>query len=66
LVHLEERRICAVGIELECVHRWPVFAEGENDGTAPLWGLLFFAEIPDAITVGGIILIAAAGILAVR
>lgn len=33
---------------------------------AALWGLLFFAEVPDAITVGGIVLIAAAGILAVR
>lgn len=33
---------------------------------AALWGLLFFGEVPDAITLGGIILIASAGILAVR
>ncbi len=33
---------------------------------AVLWGLLFFAEVPDAITAAGILLIAAAGILAVR
>ena len=33
---------------------------------AALWGFLFFAEVPDAITVVGIILIATAGILAVR
>ncbi|MEE8624339.1 MAG: DMT family transporter [Acidiferrobacterales bacterium] len=33
---------------------------------AALWGLLFFAEVPDAITAAGILLIAAAGILAVR
>lgn len=33
---------------------------------AAMWGLLFFAEIPDSITIAGIALIAAAGILAVR
>ena len=33
---------------------------------AALWGLLFFGEVPDAITAGGITLIASAGILAVR
>lgn len=33
---------------------------------AALWGLLFFAEVPDAITATGIILIAIAGIVAVR
>ncbi len=33
---------------------------------AALWGFLFFAEVPDAITVTGMVLIVAAGILAVR
>jgi drug/metabolite transporter (DMT)-like permease len=33
---------------------------------ATMWGFIFFAEFPDAISVGGIVLIAAAGILAVR
>ena len=33
---------------------------------ASVWGLLFFAEVPDAITITGIVLIAAAGMLAVR
>jgi len=33
---------------------------------AALWGVLFFAEVPDALTVLGIALVAAAGILAVR
>ncbi|MEM1197755.1 MAG: DMT family transporter [Pseudomonadota bacterium] len=33
---------------------------------AALWGFLFFAEVPDLITGGGIALIAVAGILAVR
>jgi drug/metabolite transporter (DMT)-like permease len=33
---------------------------------AAVWGFLFFAEVPDAITVVGIIMIAGAGILAVR
>ncbi len=33
---------------------------------AALWGLLFFGEVPDAITAAGIVLIAAAGLIAVR
>ena len=33
---------------------------------AAIWGLLFFAEVPDAITAIGIVVIALAGILAVR
>ena len=33
---------------------------------AALWGLLFFAEIPDAITVAGMVLIVGAGMLTVR
>lgn len=33
---------------------------------AALWGLLFFAEMPDSVSVAGIVLIAMAGILAVR
>ena len=33
---------------------------------AALWGLLFFAEVPDTESVAGIVLIAIAGILAVR
>jgi len=33
---------------------------------AALWGLLFFGEVPDAITAAGIILIASGGIIAVR
>ncbi len=33
---------------------------------AALWGLLFFAEVPDAITILGMALIAVAGIIAVR
>lgn len=33
---------------------------------AGLWGLVFFAEVPDALTAAGMALIAAAGILAVR
>jgi len=35
-------------------------------GFAAAWGLLFFAELPDAITVAGMLLIVAAGLLAVR
>jgi drug/metabolite transporter (DMT)-like permease len=33
---------------------------------AALWGFVFFAEVPDVISTTGIVLIAAAGILAVR
>lgn len=33
---------------------------------AAVWGLLFFTEVPDAITVAGMALIVAAGLLAVR
>ncbi|MBT4890083.1 MAG: DMT family transporter [Rhodospirillales bacterium] len=33
---------------------------------AVLWGIIFFAEIPDAISMAGIFLIASGGILAVR
>jgi drug/metabolite transporter (DMT)-like permease len=33
---------------------------------AALWGFVFFAEVPDVISATGIVLIAAAGILAVR
>ena len=33
---------------------------------AALWGLLFFGEVPDGVTVAGMVLIAVAGILAVR
>ena len=33
---------------------------------ATLWGILIFADLPDALTVAGIVLVAAAGILAVR
>ncbi len=33
---------------------------------AAIWGVLFFAEVPDTVTVAGIVLIAIAGILAVR
>ncbi len=33
---------------------------------AAVWGLLFFAEVPDGITVAGMILIVGAGMLAVR
>lgn len=33
---------------------------------AALWGLLFFAELPDAVTAIGIVLVATAGVLAVR
>ena len=33
---------------------------------AALWGLLFFGEVPDALTLAGMVLIASAGILAVR
>jgi drug/metabolite transporter (DMT)-like permease len=33
---------------------------------AALWGILVFADLPDALTVAGIVLVAAAGILAVR
>ncbi len=33
---------------------------------AALWGLLFFAEVPGAVTATGILLVAAGGILAVR
>ena len=35
-------------------------------GFAALWGILFFGEVLDAVTVGGIMLIVVAGILAVR
>jgi drug/metabolite transporter (DMT)-like permease len=33
---------------------------------ATVWGLVFFAEVPDAITVTGMIMIVAAGVLSVR
>jgi drug/metabolite transporter (DMT)-like permease len=33
---------------------------------ATLWGLVFFAEIPDAVTIAGMALIVGAGVLAVR
>jgi drug/metabolite transporter (DMT)-like permease len=33
---------------------------------AGIWGLVFFAEVPDAITVTGMLLIVAAGLLALR
>ena len=33
---------------------------------AAVWGFLFFTEVPDAITIGGMALIAAAGLLAVK
>ena len=33
---------------------------------ATLWGLVVFSEIPDGLTILGIVMIAAAGILAVR
>lgn len=33
---------------------------------AAVWGFLFFAEVPDAITVSGMVLIVGAGMLAVR
>lgn len=35
-------------------------------GFAALWGLLFFAEIPDAMTLVGMVLIVAAGVITVR
>ena len=35
-------------------------------GFASLWGFVFFSEIPDAVTVFGILLIVVAGVLAVR
>ena len=35
-------------------------------GFAALWGLLVFGELPDPVTAAGIVLVAAAGILAVR
>ncbi|MGI9374242.1 MAG: DMT family transporter, partial [Hyphomicrobiales bacterium] len=35
-------------------------------GFAVLWGFLFFAEVPDAISVFGISLVVIAGIMAVR
>jgi drug/metabolite transporter (DMT)-like permease len=35
-------------------------------GFATLWGVLFFAEVLDAITIAGIVLIVASGILALR
>lgn len=35
-------------------------------GFATLWGVLFFAEVPDAITIAGIVLIVISGILAMR
>jgi len=35
-------------------------------GFAVLWGFVFFAEVPDLVTVAGIVLIVAAGILATR
>jgi len=33
---------------------------------AAVWGFLFFSEVPDLITGGGMALIVAAGLLAVR
>ena len=35
-------------------------------GFAALWGLVFFSEVPDAVTAGGIALVAIAGVIAVR
>lgn len=35
-------------------------------GFAALWGLLFFAEIPDAMTLAGMVLIVIAGVITVR
>ncbi len=35
-------------------------------GFAVIWGLLFFAEIPDAVSVAGMALVVAAGVIAVR
>ena len=35
-------------------------------GFAVVWGLIFFAEVPDALTLAGIALIVVAGILSVR
>ncbi len=35
-------------------------------GFAALWGLLFFAELPDAMTLAGMVLIVVAGVITVR
>jgi drug/metabolite transporter (DMT)-like permease len=35
-------------------------------GFAVIWGLVFFAEFPDAISIAGIALIVIAGILSMR
>ena len=35
-------------------------------GFAGVWGIVFFAEVLDAVTIGGVMLIIAAGVLAVR
>lgn len=35
-------------------------------GFALLWGLIFFGEVPDAMAIGGMIMIVGAGILSVR
>jgi len=35
-------------------------------GFATVWGMVFFAESPDTVTIAGMLLIVSAGILAVR